>query len=106
MDHTPPNAVRHREFYIRGGDVTFLVSKLRVVLKNGGLKQLLLQVENHVLFRVHRYFFKRDSPFFASKLAVPAAPGAPMIGTTDGNAFALDVTVSDFENFLWVFYNP
>jgi hypothetical protein len=65
-----------------------------------------LQVEN-ILFRVHRYFFTRDSAFFRDKLPHPPPPGEFTKGSSDGNPFVLEDTLRiDFERLLWVFYNP
>lgn len=61
---------------------------------------------DHVLFRVHRYFFERESPIFRDKLTTPASPGQPAQGTSDSNAIVLEVHVAEFEKMLWVFYNP
>ncbi|KIM82528.1 hypothetical protein PILCRDRAFT_70836, partial [Piloderma croceum F 1598] len=63
-------------------------------------------VENH-LFRVHSYFFDRESTFFHQKLSAASPPGEDRVGATDSNAFTLEnVRSIDFERFLWVFYNP
>jgi len=79
--------VRHMDYYITGGDVVF-------------------RVEN-TLFRVHRYFFTRDSAFFRDKLPHPPPPGEFTKGSSDGNPFVLEDTLKiDFERLLWVFYNP
>jgi hypothetical protein len=79
--------VRHNEYYIHGGDVIF-------------------RVENY-LFRVHRFFFTRDSAFFRDKLPHPPTPGEFSRGSSDNNPFILEDTLRvDFERFLWVFYNP
>jgi hypothetical protein len=62
-------------------------------------------VENNI-FRVHRYFFTRDSTFFLDKLPHPPPPGEFGKGTSDNNPFFLEDTLKvDFERFLWVFYN-
>ena len=59
------------------------------------------------LFRVHRYFFTRDSAFFRDKLPHPPPPGEFTKGSSDNNPLVLeDITIVDFERFLWVFYNP
>ncbi|KAH9042754.1 hypothetical protein EDB85DRAFT_2227017 [Lactarius pseudohatsudake] len=65
------------------------------------------QVEN-TLFRVHRFFLTRDSSWFREKLPYPASPGETIKGSSDNLPLVLegDVTKSDFERFLWVFYNP
>jgi hypothetical protein len=79
--------VRHAEYYIHGGDVIF-------------------RVDNN-LFRVHRYFFTRDSAFFRHELPHPPPPGEFTKGSSDNNPLVLeDITIVDFERFLWVFYNP
>ena len=58
-------------------------------------------------FRVHRFFFERESPYFVRMLAVPASPGKEPQGTSDSNAILLeDVSADHFATFLWVFYNP
>uniref|UniRef100_A0A8H7Y8P3 BTB domain-containing protein n=1 Tax=Psilocybe cubensis TaxID=181762 RepID=A0A8H7Y8P3_PSICU len=78
---------RHPQYYISGADLSILVE--------------------HIQFRVHRYFFERESKYFASKLAGPASPGQQPVGSSDSSAVVLeDLTASQFENFLWVFYNP
>ncbi|THH17459.1 hypothetical protein EUX98_g9129 [Antrodiella citrinella] len=91
FNHEPQTAVekirRHHQYYLIGGDVHFLV-------------------ENY-LFRVHRYFFERESAYFREKLAIPAVPGGSARGSSDTNPFPLeDVQAIDFSRFLWVFYNP
>jgi len=64
-------------------------------------------IAENKLFRVHRYFFERESTFFKAELALPATPGAPRIGTSDDSAILLhDVRSADFAKLLWVFYNP
>lgn len=64
------------------------------------------QVE-HVQFRVHRYFFERESAVFRNQLTTPASPGATRQGSTESNAIVLEnVRSADFAKFLWVFYNP
>ncbi|KAH8103513.1 hypothetical protein BXZ70DRAFT_889047, partial [Cristinia sonorae] len=78
---------RHPHYYLNGGDVHFLV-------------------ENY-LFRVHRYFFERESHYFRERLSLPANPGQQAKGSADNNPFPLDdVQAIDFSRFLWVFYNP
>ncbi|KAJ3811355.1 hypothetical protein EV368DRAFT_73606 [Lentinula lateritia] len=79
---------RHEEYYLTGGDLFFLIE------------------QNH--FRVHRYFFERESQFFKRELATPASPGATRQGTSESTAIVLDSSVkaSSFAKFLWVFYNP
>ncbi|KAK0226371.1 hypothetical protein IW262DRAFT_1268063, partial [Armillaria fumosa] len=81
-------ALRHHdEYHLSGGDLYFLVEQYH--------------------FRVHRYFFERESTFFKHQLATPASPGEERQGTSEGTAIVLDhVTPAEFARFLWVFYNP
>jgi hypothetical protein len=54
-------------------------------------------VENQ-LFRVHSYFFDRESTFFHHKLSAASPPGEDRIGGSDSNAFTLEnVRAIDFE---------
>jgi len=79
--------VRNPDYYLQGGDVVFRVE--------------------HNLFRVHRYFFTRDSAYFREKLPHPPPPGEFTKGSSDNNPFYLeDALIVDFERLLWVFYNP
>ncbi|KAF8698383.1 hypothetical protein AX14_001169 [Amanita brunnescens Koide BX004] len=78
---------RHDEYFLAGGDLYLMV--------------------DHVQFRVHRYFFERESPFFRSKLAGPASPGSQKMGNSESTAIILDgLKPAEFARFLWVFYNP
>ncbi|KAJ6491688.1 hypothetical protein C8R47DRAFT_976426, partial [Mycena vitilis] len=78
---------RSERYYIGGGD--------------------LYCIAENKLFRVHRYFFERESKFFKEQLAVPATPGAQRLGGADDSAIILDnVRSADFAKLLWVFYNP
>jgi len=62
-------------------------------------------IAGNFLFRVHTYFFSRDSPIFKTKLN-PASPGQAKEGTTDSPVVLDGITAEEFEMFLWVFYNP
>lgn len=87
QEHGVSRVVRHKEFYIRGGDMTVLV-------------------ENH-LYRVHSYFFERESLFFRNKFASAIENGDDRLGATEEAPYSLeDVKSEDFARFLWVFYNP
>lgn len=117
---------RHEKYYISTGDVVFMVSPYLWGEKNCSLRARSLanksshepQVEN-VFFRVHRYFFERESAFFKDKFTGPASPGKEQAGTSDSNAILIqdirkterakgysDITAKQFETFVWVFYNP
>lgn len=64
------------------------------------------------LFRVHRYFFERESRYFRDRITSP--PGSPEAdqpshgrGDSDSSAIVLNpVAAEDFEKFLGIFYNP
>jgi len=87
VEHGVSRVVRHKEFYIRGGDMTVLV-------------------ENH-LYRIHSYFFERESLFFRNKFASASENGEDRLGATEEAPYSLeDVKSEDFARFLWVFYNP
>ncbi|KAM5544950.1 hypothetical protein V8D89_001061 [Ganoderma adspersum] len=78
---------RHPKYYLNGGDVHFLV-------------------ENYI-YRVHRYFFERESAWFREKLGAPTPAGQVVKGSSDASPFPLDdIVADDFSKFLWVFYNP
>lgn len=97
--------VRNAEYYIHGGDVIFLVRGPQWVWYRC-IMVTHRQVESN-LFRVHRYFFTRDSAFFRDKLPYPPPAGELTKGVSDSNPLVLeDVLQIDFERFLWVFYNP
>jgi len=76
---------QHPRYYLPGGD-------LHVIAGN-------------TLFRVHGYFFSRDSPIFNTKLN-PVSPGQTKEGTTDSPVVLDGITAEEFEILLWVFYNP
>ena len=100
---------RHDEYFLAGGDLYLMVSPRRakiVAMTDDSLASIRPQVD-HVQFRVHRYFFERESPFFRTKLAGPASPGAQRMGNAESTAIILDgLKPAEFARFLWVFYNP
>ena len=71
------------------------------------LSSLLLQVEQ-TIFRVHGYFFTRESPKFRERMAgVECARSGAHDGTTDRTAVPVkDISAEDFSKFLWIFYDP
>ncbi|PBK74052.1 ARM repeat-containing protein [Armillaria solidipes] len=78
---------KHEVYYIKGGDVHFLVGEC--------------------MFRVHRYFFERESSKFQQMFGGPTYPGMEPEGSSPDTAFRLsDITAEDFAHFLWIFYNP
>lgn len=98
--------VRSVDYYITGGDVVFRVRGSVIDRRVSYQRVTHSQVES-TLFRVHRYFFTRDSAFFREKLPHPPPPGEFTKGSSDSNPFVLEDTLRiDFERLLWVFYNP
>lgn len=86
-EHGVSRVVHHKDYYLRGGDMTILV-------------------ENH-LYRIHSYFFERESLFFRQKLLAGPSEDGEDHGSNDSNHYTLDdVKSEDFARFLWVFYNP
>ncbi|KAF5354818.1 hypothetical protein D9756_005637 [Leucocoprinus leucothites] len=65
------------------------------------------QVEQ-TLFRVHSYFFTRESPQFRERMAgVDCARSNTHDGRSDQTAISVkNTSVEDFSDFLWVFYDP
>ncbi|CAA7260384.1 unnamed protein product [Cyclocybe aegerita] len=77
---------RHDKYYIEGADMHVVAQK--------------------TLFRVHGYFFARESTVFNRRLN-PASPGDVKEGQTDNDPIILeDVSPEEFAKLLWVFYNP
>ncbi|KAF6750263.1 hypothetical protein DFP72DRAFT_818034 [Ephemerocybe angulata] len=86
----------HERYYLVGGDLFVLVSRTSI---------------DGVMFKIHSYFFKRESRNFFDDAPPPtpssSAPEVDDRGTCEDRAIhILDVTVQEFEQFLWVFYNP
>ncbi|KAL5483252.1 hypothetical protein ACEPAI_8482 [Sanghuangporus weigelae] len=83
----PPTIRRHQEYYIDSGDVVFVVESQ--------------------LFKVHSYFFVRESTKFRDMLCMPARSGTMLRGSSDSYPVELrDISAKEFCRFLWVFYNP
>ncbi|KAF8161498.1 hypothetical protein B0H34DRAFT_381923 [Crassisporium funariophilum] len=77
---------KHHEYYIKGGDLHIVVE--------------------HTRFRIHSYFFERESQRFKEIIAAPASIDHARFPDADGPVILLkDVTAPDFSRFLWVFYN-
>ncbi|KIK70970.1 hypothetical protein GYMLUDRAFT_33060 [Collybiopsis luxurians FD-317 M1] len=57
------------------------------------------------LFKVHRYFFERESPRFQELLSRPPPTGQASVGSLN-NPVILDVSSEEFQQLLWIFYNP
>ncbi|KAJ7672068.1 hypothetical protein B0H17DRAFT_947775 [Mycena rosella] len=75
----------HPRFFFPDGTVIFLVEK--------------------TLYRVHRYFFERDSAIFASMFTLPSAAGERPEGEVVENPIVLEgVNKLDFDRFLSILY--
>lgn len=88
MPVKPEQISRHSTYWLEGGD-------LHIIIHN-------------VAFRIHRYFFERESAIFRN---IFEEANGPFCSYPDGSTFekALifdEVTPIAFANFLWVFYNP
>ncbi|EIW80274.1 hypothetical protein CONPUDRAFT_82586 [Coniophora puteana RWD-64-598 SS2] len=71
---------RHHQYFLRGGDVRFIVE--------------------NTLFQVHKFFFERESQFFAKMFSAPP-------DSAKADAYIIKkVKADDFAQLLWVFYNP
>lgn len=59
------------------------------------------------MFRVHSYFFQRESQYFRDIMGEQPSVGQLRRGEADNTAIMIkEVTVEQFAKFLWVFYNP
>ncbi|EIN04026.1 hypothetical protein PUNSTDRAFT_139067 [Punctularia strigosozonata HHB-11173 SS5] len=78
----PPH---HPDYYIEDGNLVLLV--------------------DGILFRIHRYFFKRDSEVFRTMFSLPAPDGHDVEGLSDDTPIRLEGTSADaFALFLWMYY--
>ncbi|KAH9047294.1 hypothetical protein EDB84DRAFT_1575348 [Lactarius hengduanensis] len=78
---------RHRSYFIHEADVTF-------------------KVEDYV-FRVHKYFFMRESAYFRMRFEPSQFLVQDPPGSSEAKPIILEGISSDaFACFLWVFYNP
>ncbi|KJA28715.1 hypothetical protein HYPSUDRAFT_50910 [Hypholoma sublateritium FD-334 SS-4] len=77
---------RNREFFLPGGDLYLLV--------------------DNVVFRIHGYFFERDSAKFRAKLGAHIPPNQTRPGSSESNPIAIkNTSPAEFSKFLWIFYN-
>jgi hypothetical protein len=106
----------HPKYFMVGGDLHILVRSdaLHITLPSLPLNLYEpIQIDD-VMFKVHSYFFRRESRNFFDGAEPPSSPspepGSPEIDdrcTSESRAIRIpDVTVEEFERFLWVFYNP
>jgi hypothetical protein len=96
FEQSVSRVIRHDKYYIDQADLHILV---RGRPQDG-------KKTRQTMFRVHSYFFSRESPIFNRKIN-PASPGDIREGSDDKDPVVLeDVAAEDFEKLLWVFYNP
>ena len=96
------NLRRHELYYLVGGDLHLLVS-FPLCWMEMDIHDV-PQAEN-TLFRVHSWFFTRESPIFESYCTPD--PSGKRMGSEDATAFILDgVKPEEFVKFLTIFYNP
>lgn len=95
---------RHATFYIQGADLTFVVSHQSTINTLAGIDRSFIKSGN-ILFRVHRYFFDRESRVFREQV-LPASEATSKEGYTDATAISIDVPADDFARLLGIFYNP
>ncbi|KAL0579625.1 hypothetical protein V5O48_002397 [Marasmius crinis-equi] len=85
------------------GSSRFRLDKSEKYILPGGDLHL---VAGDTLYKVHRYFFERESAKFKEVLGRAAPAGQPKPGSTPGSAILLEVSSEELDKFLWVFYNP
>ncbi|KAG8904597.1 hypothetical protein FRB99_001516 [Tulasnella sp. 403] len=99
-----PKRARHPVYYFEDGNVVFLVRTGQTAVL---LTKLTITQATDTLFKVHRYFFVRDSAVFKAMFTLPPGPGKTVEGMEDENPIVLpEVPALDFERFLWVLYPP
>ncbi|KAF5365925.1 hypothetical protein D9758_006684 [Tetrapyrgos nigripes] len=76
---------RHPRFYFPDGNVLFLVE--------------------NTIYKVHRYFFQRDSAIFDAMFTLPSPPGESPEGESDENPICLHgISSQDFDRLLSILY--
>lgn len=93
----------HAEYYLPDGDLHFqvqLISAFRILL-------IIFHQVEQTIFRVHSYFFTRESPQFRERMAgAECARSSAHDGRTDQTAIPVkNTSVEDFSQLLWIFYN-
>jgi hypothetical protein len=89
MDPNIRQMKRSPNFFLTGGDLHLVVKEWR--------------------FRVHSYFFTRESQHFKQRLAISDSFDLQGNGSSMSSAIVLDdydITPEEFDSFLKVFYNP
>jgi hypothetical protein len=92
---------RHPEFFFADDNVIFQVGNWILLQSTLNANRVLIQVEN-TRYKMHRYFFQRDSEIFASIFALPTGPSQ---GSSEYNPIRLvGVKSHDFDLFLSMLY--
>lgn len=95
---------RHPDYYIEGGDLFLLVHAFDSCIIH--IRTYCSYQVDNIFFRVHSYFFRRDSLRFEVELSVPTEAGKHRKGSSESSAIKIhDATPDEFAKFLWVFYN-
>jgi len=104
----PPLTKQSKDFYLPGADL-YLKVRFQSILCFPCSYDSCFQISDTV-FRVHSYFFARDSKMFEKQLEAArnnCETNQARKGSNEDVAIALNgCTVEQFEKFLWVFYNP
>ncbi|THV06653.1 hypothetical protein K435DRAFT_644623 [Dendrothele bispora CBS 962.96] len=83
-----PNGIarrRHPRFYFQDGNVVFLVE--------------------YTVYRIHRYFFQRDSSIFEAMFSLPVPAGERPEGESEDNPIYLHgIATQDFDRMLSILY--
>ncbi|KAJ3753976.1 hypothetical protein EV360DRAFT_52505 [Lentinula raphanica] len=99
-----PISKKHTRFYFPDGNVLFRVSHYFLVECSLYAHSLESQVED-TLYRIHKYFFQRDSPVFGAMFSLPVPNGEQPEGDVDGRPIHLDgIQCVDFDRLLSVMY--
>lgn len=106
ISHPGQDPSRYKRYNIPQGDLHFQVSA--IVYHGCGDWSLIRAVQaGQTRFRVHSYFFTRESEYWRQLLKPPVSPGDEQKrpGSHERNPFPLSESAEDFADFLWIFYN-
>ena len=78
--------VRHHQYYLPGGDLFILIDT--------------------TLFCIHKYFFEQEATKFFVPPYTNPDDNTPHRTFTSHPIILHNISIYDFEQFLWVFYNP
>lgn len=96
----------HPEYYLEDGNIVFKVRHLSLIDITPLHQVYQSSKVEDTLFKVHRYFFMRESIVFRDMLSFPAAADMIAEGTCDENPIFLEqVTSKQFGQLLSIFYD-